>query len=70
MIPIIVLIAVKELKDIHHCLEADLNKSLKILSNRPDSKRIKKIAFIKQFLNQSRINPKSSLRRISKNLYS
>jgi DNA polymerase II small subunit len=35
------------------------DKSLKILSNRPDSKRIKKIAFIKQFLNQSRINPKS-----------
>ena len=30
------------------------DKSLKILSNRPDSKRIKKIAFIKQFLNQSR----------------
>jgi DNA polymerase II small subunit len=35
------------------------DKSLKILSNRPDSKRIKKIASIKQFLNQSRINPKS-----------
>lgn len=35
------------------------DKSLKILSNRPDSKKIKKIAFIKQFLNQSRINPKS-----------
>ena len=35
------------------------DKSLKILTNRPDSKRIKKIASIKQFLNQSRINPKS-----------
>jgi DNA polymerase II small subunit len=35
------------------------DKSLKILSNRPDSKKIKRIAFIKQFLNQSRINPKS-----------
>lgn len=35
------------------------DKSLKILSNRPDSKRIKKITVIRQFLNQSRINPKS-----------
>jgi DNA polymerase II small subunit len=35
------------------------DKSLKILSNRPDSKRIKRIAFIKQSLNQSRINLKS-----------
>jgi DNA polymerase II small subunit len=35
------------------------DKSLKILTNRPDSKRIKRIASIKQFLNQSRINPKS-----------
>lgn len=35
------------------------NKSLKILSNRPDSKRIKKISFIKQLFSKSKINSNS-----------
>lgn len=35
-------------------------KSLKILSNRPDSKRIKKIGFIKQLFNKTQTNPNAS----------
>lgn len=43
------------------------DKSLKILSNRPDGKRIKKIGNIKQSFSQSRNNSSSSLQSKEKN---
>src|SRR5690606_26271376 len=43
------------------------DKSLKILSNRPDGKRIKRIGTIKQSFNQSRNNSNSNLQSKEKN---
>lgn len=43
------------------------DKSLKILANRPDSKRIKKIASIKQLFSQSRNNPNSNVHSKERN---